>query len=224
MVKYPIGTSQHHTIAGFDADVLPVIGFGLGVTSIVLGFRPRYALVPLACTMAATLFYRDPERLPPADPMKLFAPADGKVIHIDEVYEHRFLHTDSLRISTLVSPLDVPVHRSPVAGIVRYVEHIQGTNHVLRDREGSEQNTRSYIGIETSWGPLLMAHIAGPLTQTIVNHVQEGDIVEAGHRLGTARFGSRTDLIVQRDTLDLLITSGEKTQAGMTPIAQVVPL
>ncbi|MCG8349799.1 MAG: phosphatidylserine decarboxylase, partial [Chloroflexales bacterium] len=154
-------TAPH--ILGLDAEVAPFLGLGLGLTGLALGLRPRLVPVPLALTALAAILYRDPKRTTPYAPNALFAVSDGTVISIDEIYEHRFLHTDSLRIVTSLSLLDVPVNRSPVSGVVRYIQHITGEYRTVSDGEAAERNTRTYIGIEASWGPVLVVQIAGPV-------------------------------------------------------------
>jgi phosphatidylserine decarboxylase len=107
---------------------------------------------------------------------------------------------------------------------VQYVEHVPGEHRSPRHLDAVEYNTRTYIGIEAAWGPVLVVQIGSPLGRRIVNHIQPGDRVKAGERIATARFGSRTDLFVQRDSIKPLVTNGQRLIAGMSRIAQVVPL
>jgi len=211
-------------IPGLDSEVAPLLGLGLGITGLVLGLRPRLAPFPLALTALAALLYRDPERETIDDPSTLFAAADGTVVQIDEIYEHRFLHTDAVRITTILSLFDVPVNRSPTAGMVRYLEHVPGDYNLPWKLDTIEHSARTYLGLTTSWGPLLITQVTNPLARRIVSHVQPGDMIEAGERISTARFSSRTDIIAQRDSLDVLVRTGQKLTAGITPLARVVPL
>lgn len=215
---------QVRNISGFDAEVAPLLGLGVALTGVVMSFRPRLAVFPLALTVFAAMFYRDPERKTPGNPQVLYAVADGRVHQIDEVYEHRFLHTDALRLSTILSPIDVPVNRSPSAGVVRYLEQVPGPHHPPAGKPGEKVHARITIGIESSWGLFLIEHIAGPWTQRMVLRVNQGDTIAAGERLSTARFGSRTELIVQRDSLELLVKPGQRLVGGITPIGRVLPL
>jgi phosphatidylserine decarboxylase len=211
-------------LPGLDADATPVIGLGLGLTGLMLGLRPRLAPISLALTAAAALLYRDPDRATPAEAGSLFAPADGTVIGVEELYEHRFLHTDAVRLAIAVSPFDVPVHRSPAAGVVAYLEHIPGGYRPIWDMRAAEQNERQYIGIKTEWGPLLLAIIAGPLAHRIAGEARLGAHVLAGARLSKARFGSRVDLLLPRDAAEGLPEIGDRLRAGATRIGHVVPL
>jgi phosphatidylserine decarboxylase len=211
-------------IPGLDVDAWPLVGIGLGLTGIALGFRPRLAPVPLALTAIAAALYRDPERTTPAEPLTLFAPADGAVVAVNDVYEHRFLHTDALRLSVISSPLDVPICRSPVAGLVQYVQPVSGEFRPVADPLASNQNERLYVGITTDWGPVLVCMVAGPVGRRISCYVQPGDRVEAGARLGVTRFGSRTDLFIQRDVLNLDVNVDQRVLAGVSRLGQITPV
>ncbi|MFP4440433.1 MAG: phosphatidylserine decarboxylase [Chloroflexaceae bacterium] len=224
MSEQIIDNTQTQHIPGIDAEATPFLSVGLGLTGLALGLRPRLAPLPLALTALTALLYRDPERQTPTDPTTLFAGADGTILEVNEFYEHRFLHTDALCIATGLSPFDVPVQRSPVSGTVTYVERVSGDYRPVNDPLATEQNTRTYIGIETAWGPLLLVQIAGPVARRIVCRVQPGDQINAGERIGTVRFGARLDLIVQRDSLAPLVNVGQRLTAGVTRIAHIIPL
>lgn len=224
MPEQSTSPSRKARFPGLDAEATPVIGLGLGLTGLMLGLRPRLAPVSLALTAAAALLYRDPDRSTPAETASLFAPADGVVVGVEELYEHRFLHTDAVRLTIAVSPFDVPVHRSPASGLVAYLEHIPGVYRPTWDVRAAEHSERQYIGIKTSWGPLLMAIIAGPLGRRLDCQVGLGDQLRAGARLSKARFGSRVELLLPRDAAEGLPDLGERLRAGMSRIGQVVPL
>ncbi len=211
-------------IPGLDPEATPILGLGLGLTGLALGLRPRLAAVPLALTALAAALYRDPERVTPADPGGLYAPADGAVLRIEEVYEHRFVHSDCLRLSVAIGPLSVPVVRAPAGGLVSMVEHVPGEYRPVDDREAGECNERIYIGLQSDWGPLLVALVAGPLGRRLICRARPGDRLEPGARLGTARFGARADLYVQRDVIDLATEPGMRLVAGVSRIGTLVPL
>lgn len=213
-------------LPGLDPEVTPVIGLGLGLAGVLLGRRPRLAPWPLAVTAVAALLYRDPERTTPDLSYALFAPADGTLVAIEEEYEHRFLHTDAVRLSIDVSPVDVPVQRSPLAGTVEYLEHVAGMYRPLwplRPPE-AEQSERQYIGIASEWGPVLLAITAGSLARRVKCHVALGDRLEAGERVATVRFGARVDLLLPRDIVEGLPPVGAQLAAGVSPLGRVVPL
>lgn len=213
-------------LPGLDPEVTPVIGLGLSVTGILLGLRPRLAPWPLALTALAALLYRDPKRDTPESAGAIFAPADGIVTAVDEQYEHRFLHTDAIRLSIAASALDVPVQRSPAAGTVTYLEHVAGAYRPIWSARAAapERSECQYIGLAAEWGPILLIIAAGPLGRRVSCRVAVGDRVEAGARLATVRFGARIDLLVPRDVVDRLPAPGDQLRAGVTPVGRVVPL
>lgn len=181
----------------------------------------RFAAYPLALTALAALIFRDPQRRTPNEHASLFAPADGTLAAIDELYEHRFLHTDAVRLVINVAPFDVPVQRSPDAGTVRYVELVEGEARPVWEMRDMERNQRLYIGIETDWGPLLMVMYAGPLTPQLTCYVEEGETIAAGGRLATGRFGTRVDLILPADVVGALPGVGKVLRAGVSRMGLV---
>lgn len=224
MEEQTVSGDRHSLIPGLDPEATPLLGLGIGLTGLALGLRPRLAPLPLALTALAAALYRDPERATPNEPGTLFAHADGVLARLEEVYEHRFIHSDCLRLAVAIAPFDVPVCRSPLAGTVRLVEHVSGEHRPASDPEAGDRNTRAYIGLDTEWGPILVALVAGPLGRRIHCRVQAGERVEAGARLGTVRFGARADLYVQRDALHLALGPGQRLVAGVTRIGEVAPL
>jgi len=224
MPEQTIPRSRKPKLPGLDSEVTPMLGVGLGLTGLLLGLRPRLAAWPLALTAVAALLYRDPDRVTPEAPDAIFAPADGLVIGVEDLYEHRFLHTDAVRVVIAASPLDVPVHRSPAAGRVGFLEHVPGEYGPIWDSSAAERNERQYIGIKTEWGPLLLALIGGPLARRVTCRVSMGDRLETGTRLGTARFGARVDLLLPRDAVEQLPVPGDRLYAGVTRVGRVVPL
>jgi phosphatidylserine decarboxylase len=224
MPEQTISNERTAHIPGLDPEATPILGLGLGLTGLTLGLRPRFVALPLALTALAAALYRDPERATPAEPTTIFAPADGVILRVDEVYEHRFVHSDCLRLSIDIGPLAVPVLRAPAGGMVSLVEHVPGEYRPAADSEAGDRNERIYIGLQSDWGPVLLALIAGPLGRRLVCRTRVGDRLEAGARLGTARFGTRADLYVQRDVAHLGASPGMRLAAGLTRIGTVVPL
>lgn len=221
MTEQTSSSTRKARLPGLDAEATPVIGLGLGLTGLVLGLRPRLAGWPLALTAVAALLYRDPKRVTPNDPHTIFSPADGVVIGMDEMYEHRFLHTDAVRIAIAASPFDVPVQRSPAAGVVAYTEYVEGEYHSIGDMAVGDTNERQYIGIKTAWGPLLVVLIAGPVARRLDCRVEVGDQLAAGQRLSTIRFGARVDLLLPYDELDDFPAVGEHLRAGVSRIGRL---
>ncbi len=218
----PTTNQRQPALPGLDAAATPVVGIGLGLTGLALGLRPRLAPAALALTALAAALFRNPRRIPPDEPRAVFAIADGRVQGITEVYEHRFVHSDCLRLTTIVGPLDVPICRAPIAGRVAYLEHIRGDHRPLRDPKAAERNERLYIGLDTEWGPVLLTIIAAPLGRWLRCETERGATVIAGTRLASTRFGGQVDLFIQRDVIDPTVLPGDRALAARSRLGVVV--
>jgi phosphatidylserine decarboxylase len=178
----------------------------------MIGWWPVAAvggLVALACLG----FFRDPERTPPPGPGLVLAPADGRVMRIDEV-EDPWVGR-AVRASIFLSPLDVHVNRSPVAGLVDSVRYEAGRFMAAYRDEASELNERCTIALEGDATRIGVKQIAGVLARRIVCRVRSGDKLAAGERFGLIRFGSRTDLVVPRST-EIRVKIGDRVRGGET--------
>lgn len=178
----------------------------------VMGWWPAavgLGLVALACLG----FFRDPERRPPAEPGLVLAPADGRVMRIDEVEDPWV--GQAVRASIFLSPLDVHVNRSPIAALVESVRHEAGRFMAAYRDEASELNERCTIALEGETARVGVKQIAGVLARRIVCRVRPGDKLAAGERFGLIRFGSRTDLVVPRST-EMRVRVGDRVRGGET--------
>jgi len=173
-----------------------------------------WAAVPLTLVALACLgFFRDPERTPPAVTGAILAPADGRVmgvVDVDDGWVGR-----AVRVSIFLSPLDVHVNRSPVAGLVRDVQYAPGRFLAAYRDEASELNERYTVALEGDSARLTVRQIAGVLARRIVCRARPGDKLQAGERYGLIRFGSRTDLVVPRGT-ELRVQVGDRVRGGET--------
>jgi phosphatidylserine decarboxylase len=207
-------------IPGIAPEGYPLIAGGAAVTALTARYSRPWTVVPLAFTVATTLFFRDPKRPLPSDKCKLVAAADGLVTRVDTIDEPRFIKGRALRIVTFLSLFDVHINRMPVDGTVRYVEHLPGEFRAAWDAEADLVNERNYIGLETAYGPVLLIQIAGLVARRIVCHVGAGSSVRAGERMGMIKFGSRTDVIVPEGVAHSLVVPGRRVLAGVTPIGE----
>jgi phosphatidylserine decarboxylase len=178
----------------------------------MIGWWPVAAVVGVVA-LACLGFFRDPERTPPAGPGLVLAPADGRVMRIDEV-EDPWVGR-AVRASIFLSPLDVHVNRSPVAGLVDSVRYEAGRFMAAYRDEASELNERCTIALEGDATRIGVKQIAGVLARRIVCRVRAGDKLAAGERFGLIRFGSRTDLVVPRST-EMRVKIGDRVRGGET--------
>jgi phosphatidylserine decarboxylase len=126
------------------------------------------------------------------------------------------------RVSIFLSPLDVHVNRSPVAGMVHDVAYARGGFAAAYRLEASEENERCTVALESDGGRVGVRQVAGVVARRIVCRVRRGDKLEAGERYGLIRFGSRTDLVVARGT-EIRVKEGDRVRGGETVMGVVRP-
>lgn len=182
----------------------------------------RFGLLGLLLALVAFTFnfFRDPERVTPQDDSLILAPADGKVVLIQEVKEVEYLGTDAVQVSIFMSPLDVHVNRYPISGTVTYFKHFPGEYLVAYEEKASLRNERTHIGIENGRCKILFKQIAGFVARRIVAPIHVGDVARAGERFGMIRFGSRVDVLMPKSVV-VKVKVGDRTVAGETVLAVI---
>ena len=143
----------------------------------------------------------------------MLAPADGRVMRVAEVDDPWVGR--AVRVSIFLSPLDVHVNRSPVVGLVEGVRHEAGRFLAAYRDEASELNESCTLALQGEAARVGVKQIAGVLARRIVCRARQGDRLEAGERYGLIRFGSRTDLVVPRET-EIRVKVGDKVRGGET--------
>ena len=195
----------------------------LGLIGLVLLLAsPWFGLPVLMLFLFVAFFFRDPDRHVEASPEAILAPADGQVIDVNEVFEERFLRQTATRVSIFLSLFDVHINRSPIEGRVTYLKYQKGRFWPAFRSEAIVENERNFMGLEGRQGRALVVQIAGILARRIVCQVSEGDALEAGQRFGMIRLGSRTDLILPKTSVEMLVSPGERVKAGETVIGRWV--
>ena len=166
-------------------------------------------------------FFRNPERKIFPDEQLLYAPADGKVVVIEQTLENEFFKEPRLQISIFMSPLNVHVNRIPVSGEIKYYKYHHGNYLVAWHPKSSLLNERTTVVLETIQGKqLLMRQIAGAMARRIVCYATEGKIFHQGDDLGFIKFGSRVDVFLPLDT-KINVNIGDKVLGNKTVIAQL---
>jgi phosphatidylserine decarboxylase len=164
-------------------------------------------------------FFRDPDRSTPAGANLIVAPADGKVVLIQDVVEGEFIKGDAVQVSIFMSPLNVHVNRYPMSGIVGYFRYFPGEFLVAFDDKSSVRNERTHIGVESGSVRVLFKQIAGFVARRIVADLKVGDQAIAGQRFGMIKFGSRVDVLMP-GKVTLKVKMGDRTVAGETVLAE----
>ncbi|MGB5321344.1 phosphatidylserine decarboxylase family protein [Lutimonas sp.] len=164
-------------------------------------------------------FFRDPKRNTLINDQQIIAPADGKVVVIEEVVEKEYFKDKRRQISIFMSPLNVHVTRYPVSGIVKYSKYHPGKYLVAWHPKSSEENERTTIVVENkSCGEILYRQIAGAVARRIVNYAKTNQQVIQGEDAGFIKFGSRIDIFVPLD-MKIEVNLNQKTRGGETILA-----
>ena len=146
-------------------------------------------------------FFRNPDRTLIAEDDKIFAPADGRVVVIEEVEEPEYFKDKRIQVSIFMSPLNVHVNRFPVNGEVIYTKYHPGKYLVAWHPKSSLLNERATVVIKTPNGEkVLVRQIAGAVARRIVTYPKPGDQATQGSDLGFIKFGSRVDLFLPLGT------------------------
>jgi phosphatidylserine decarboxylase len=160
-------------------------------------------------------FFRNPQRHTVQNPKHVIAPADGKLVVIEEVEEPEYFKDKRLQVSIFMSPLNVHVNRYPVSGNVQYVKYHEGLYLVAWHPKSSTENERTTIVVKTPTGKeVLFRQIAGAVARRIKYYCNVGDTAEQGGEMGFIKFGSRVDIFLPlgtkvRSQLNDLVKGGE---------------
>lgn len=163
-------------------------------------------------------FFRVPDRQKTIDASRIVAPADGKVVVIEETMDEEYFHEKRLQVSIFMSPANVHQNLNPVGGKVVYSQYHKGKYLVAWDPKSSTHNERHSVVIAGEKGHILVKQIAGALARRIVNYLQPGQQVEQGGELGFIKFGSRVDLLLPIGT-QVEVKLNEMVKGGVTVIA-----
>lgn len=176
--------------------------------------RRRLALPFAAAAAASAGFFRDPDRAIPAVVNGVLAPADGRVMSVEDAVDP--FVGPSVRVAIFLSPLDVHVNRAPIAGVVADTAYTPGRFVAAWD-PAAEANERCAVRLQGEHARVTVVQIAGVVARRIVCRVGSGDKLAAGQRFGMIRFGSRTDCYMPRTT-EITVRVGESVRGGQTVI------
>lgn len=173
--------------------------------------------------VAILQFFRNPKRNVLKNFDEVLAPADGKVVVIEEVEETEYYKGKRIQVSIFMSPINVHVTRYPVSGKITYSKYHPGKYLVAWHPKSSEENERTTVVIRTpKFGEILYRQIAGAMARRIVNYAEVGENVTQGEDAGFIKFGSRLDLLLPLDCY-VTVKLNQKVTGGKTCIAAVVP-
>lgn len=166
-------------------------------------------------------FFRKPTRKTPINPQHIIAPADGKVVVIEEVEETEYFKDKRIQVSIFMSPINVHINFNPISGIVSYFKYHPGKYLVAWHPKSSTENERSTIVTKHANGTeILFRQVAGALARRLCWYVDKGSEVKQGEEFGFIKFGSRVDVFLPT-TAKILVKIGDKPVGGETVIAEL---
>jgi phosphatidylserine decarboxylase len=190
----------------------------LAIISFALGYWP-VALVLIALAAFMAYFFRDPSRTSPAEAGVIVSPADGRVTRVRPLIPDD--PDSSMVISIFLSPLDVHINRSPIAGTIANVTYTQGKFLMATKEDSSLVNEQNALTIRGEEVTVVCKQIAGVLARRIICWKRAGDPLALGERFGLIKFSSRTDLILPPN-VRIEVTEGMRVRGGATIIGRVV--
>ena len=166
-------------------------------------------------------FHRIPDReTAPGDERTVTSVADGKVVIVEEAYEHEFFKGDCIQVSIYMDFFDVHANFWPMDGEISYYRYHPGKYKLAFLPKASEKNEHSSTAIRNQHGEIFFKQIAGTFARRIVCYSEEGMQVKRGEQCGIIKFGSRIDIFLPLDA-EILVKEGDFTRARLTPIARL---
>lgn len=208
--------------------IIPIATLVLGLLYALLYWLIPFQMVQIGLAIAAVIFFilivrffRDPEFPIEKNDKQIIAPADGKVVVIEETEETEYLKEKRIQVSIFMSPLNVHVNRSPIAGEVTYFKYHPGKFLVAWHPKSSTDNERTSIGLKHSSGmEIMMRQVAGAVARRICFYSKPGESVQQGEKFGFIRFGSRIDLYLPLDS-KIKVNIDDISYGGKTVIAEL---
>jgi phosphatidylserine decarboxylase len=178
------------------------------------------AIVAAGLFIFIVSFFRIPSRAYTMDAGAVVAPADGKVVVIEEMHDNEYFNDRRLQVSIFMSPLNVHVNRNPIDGEVLYSKYHPGKFLVAWDPKSSTDNERHSVVLRNERVTILVKQIAGALARRIVNYLSAGQQVKQNDEFGFIKLGSRVDILLPAGSA-VNVKLGDVVQGGVTVIARV---
>ena len=203
----------------FVRDAIPWVLIPVLAALALLWLGLWWLSVPLLLVAAfMAYFFRDPRRAVPAGAGVVVSPADGRVTRVEKVSP---ADPDSATVvSIFLSPFDVHINRSPIAGQVTSVNYTKGRFMIATRDEASLVNEQNSLTIRGEKITVNCKQIAGVLARRIVCWKRAGDTLELGERFGLIKFGSRTDLTLPAQ-VEVLVEVGARVRGGVSLIGRI---
>lgn len=210
------------------ASLLIVLVFSAIIIFIAHYFFPTYAIarwfayiLSAFLTITIVQFFRHPSREHTKGENLVIAPADGKVVVIEETTEHEYFKDKRLQVSIFMSPINVHVNRYPISGLVSFFKYHPGKFLAAWEPKSSTDNERTTVVVKHKNGTeILFRQIAGALARRIVWYCKQGDTAEQCGEMGFIKFGSRVDLFFPVGT-KINVKIGDVVKGAQSVIAEI---
>lgn len=203
---------------------ITIIGVLLLCALLVLKWWILTAFV-LAATLAALLFFRDPDRTVPTQRGIIVAPVDGKIVSVHQVEHHDPFDGPAMCVRMFISLLDPHIARSPCHGNVTAYLHRDGNHRNALNPESLEENESVSFTLLHPIRDYPIARvrlIAGLIARTIVCPLQEGQTIQRGNKIGMIKLGSAAEVYIPMELRPTITHQvGQGVKAGETPLAQI---
>jgi phosphatidylserine decarboxylase len=180
------------------------------------------AVVPGCLLFLLLYFFRDPRRTIPADPRAIVSPADGTVVEVTTIDNYDFLGGPAVRVGIFLSIFNVHINRAPLAGRVVDMHYEPGQFLNAMRPESAELNEFMWIGFEQLEPPghrFAVRQISGMLARRIVCLIEPGQTLARGEKFGMIKLGSRTELILPANVVEVRVRPGDRVHAGSDVVA-----
>ena len=199
--------------------------FLIGVNLVAFRMMDHYPLVigilSLVIFLLFLQFFRNPDRsIVTTEDGIVYAPADGKVVVIEETEESEYFQDRRIQISIFMSPVNVHVNRNPISGVIDYYKYHPGKYLVAWHPKSSTENERTTVVYNSGSAKILLRQIAGAAAKRIVSYVDQGQQVVQGQDMGFIKFGSRVDLFLPLDA-DIRVSANQKVKGNRSIIARL---
>lgn len=168
-------------------------------------------------------FFRNPRREIPQEAGIVVSPADGKIVHIEELPHDEFVGGPAVLIGIFLSVFNVHINRTPVAARVVGVRYRKGKFLNAMSPASARENEQLALRIQERRPPyrrMIVRQIAGLIARRIVCWVKPGDELAAGEQFGMIKLGSRTELVLPREPgLRIAVELGQTVKAGASVLA-----
>lgn len=195
---------------------------------LVFSYYPQSPLVQNSAILVSVIFFllilqffRNPIFDITRNSKHVLAPADGKVVVIEETEETEYFKARRKQISIFMSPVNVHVNRSPVSGVISFFKYHPGKYMVAWHPKSSTENERTTVAVRMNDGvEVVFRQIAGAVARRIKWYIKEGQEIDQGQEFGFIKFGSRVDVFLPLDAI-ITVKVGDITRGGRTIIAEL---